>query len=96
MKRIKRIIHMHDDRAAQTQLNGNGFGGRDPTPSPCSFTQTSGPAVKQNGTPAKPRGQKKPFAHVDLNSIAIWLFLITVAIASLLAAFQLWAKVHPH
>ncbi len=94
---MKRNTHVSITRAARTQLNGNGFGGRDPTPSPCLSTRTSRPAdLQQSGTTAKPNRQEKRFAHMDLNTIAVWLFLIIVAMASLLAAFQLWAKLHPH
>ncbi len=94
---MKRHVHTAIPRADQTQLSGGGFGGRDPTPSPCPITRTSGPAdLQQNGGTAKPKHQQKRFAHIDLNTIAIWLFFIAVAIISLLTAVQLWAKLHPH
>lgn len=89
-------IHRAADRALRTVPNGNNLGGRDPTPLSRFSARTQRPVDLQPIPAAKSQSQRKKPGRFDLDSVAIWLFLIIVAIISVLVAFQLWAKLHSH
>lgn len=40
----------------------------------------------------EPRLVKKKASHLDWDTVAIWLFLIGLAVVSLIAGYQLWGK----
>jgi len=81
-------------RVAKIRARGDNFGARDPT----LPLLTDAPERRQlNSSPAaisRTRRSKKRVAKFDWDTFAIGVFLFVVAVLSLLAAHQLWVKLH--